>query len=105
MSDDAFRALASPVRRRVLTLVRDTPRPVGELAAELGVSQPAASQHLNVLRSAGLVTVRADGRRRLYRADPEGLAAVRSFFDAYWTESLDRLAIAAERAADRQVAG
>lgn len=106
MSDDVFRALASPTRRRVLSLVRDAPRPVGELAVELGVSQPAASQHLTVLRDAGLVTVRADGRRRLYQADLEQLAAVRSYFDEYWTGSLDRLAAVAERtAADRRVAG
>lgn len=97
--DAAFKALASPARRRVLTLVRDRPCPVGELAEHLGVSQPAVSQHLAVLRDAGLVTVEASGRQRLYRADHDQIAAVRSFFDVYWESSLARLADAAESAA------
>lgn len=104
--DDGFRALASPARRRVLQLVRDEARPVGELAEELGVSQPAVSQHLAVLRDAGLVSVRVDGRRRLYRADVERLAEVRAFFDEYWSTGLDRLAAAAQRAAgERRAVG
>lgn len=103
---DAFRALASPSRRRVLSLVKDRPRPVGELADALGVSQPAASQHLAVLREAGLVTVEASGRRRLYRADLEQIAALRVFFDEYWATALDRLADAAEQlAVERKEAG
>jgi DNA-binding transcriptional ArsR family regulator len=105
-ADDAFRALASPARRRALSLVKDRPLPVGELAAALGVSQPAASQHLAVLREAGLVTVAADGRRRLYRVDLARIAAVRSFFDEYWDAALDRLAGVAEQVAhDRKEAG
>lgn len=95
----AFRALASPARRRVLRLVRDEARSVGELAAELGVSQPAASQHLGVLRDAGLVTVTVDGRHRRYRVDRAGIAAVRAFFDDYWSDALDRLEAAALEAA------
>jgi DNA-binding transcriptional ArsR family regulator len=105
-ADDAFRALASPARRRVLSLVKDRPLPVGELADALGVSQPAASQHLAVLREAGLVTVAVDGRRRLYRVDLARIAAVRSFFDEYWDAALDRLAGVAEQVAyDREDAG
>lgn len=98
-ADAAFRALASPARRRVLQLVRDDARTVGDLATELGVSQPAASQHLGVLRDAGLVTVEIDGRRRRYRVDPVGIAVTRAFFDDYWTNALDRLAAVAEDAA------
>jgi DNA-binding transcriptional ArsR family regulator len=94
--DDRFRALANPTRRALLRLVRDEARPVGELASELGASQPATSQHLAVLREAGLVTVEADGRRRLYRADLASLAEVRRFFDEYWSSSIDRLAAVAE---------
>jgi DNA-binding transcriptional ArsR family regulator len=105
-ADDAFRALASPARRRVLSLVKDRPLAVGELADALGVSQPAASQHLAVLREAGLVTVAVDGRRRLYRVDLARIAAVRSFFDEYWDAALDRLAGVAEQVAyDREDAG
>jgi DNA-binding transcriptional ArsR family regulator len=90
--DDRFRALANPTRRTLLRLVRDDARPVGELAVAAGVSQPATSQHLAVLRDAGLVTVEVDGRRRLYRADLESLADLRRFFDEYWSTSVDRLA-------------
>lgn len=104
--DEAFRALASPSRRRVLALVKEEARPVGELADELGVSQPAVSQHLALLRQAGLVTVEARGRQRLYRADLGRVAALRSFFDEYWAAAVDRLADAAERAAvEREEAG
>ena len=97
-ADVSFRALANPTRRRLLTLVRDRARPVGELADLVDVSQPATSQHLAVLRDAGLVEVHADGRRRLYRADLAALAAVRDFLEDYWSGHLDRLAAAAEDA-------
>jgi DNA-binding transcriptional ArsR family regulator len=100
-----FRALASPARRRVLTLVRDAPRSVGELADELGVSQPAVSQHLAALRDADLVAVEVDGRRRIYRPNLAALNELRSFFDDYWTDALDRLDDAATRqTATQQVA-
>lgn len=105
-TDDGFRALASLTRRRLLRLVRDGERSVGELATGLGISQPAVSQHLVVLRDAGLVVVRPDGRRRLVRADHTGLAAVGRFFDDYWSDALDRLADAAEAtASERRAAG
>jgi DNA-binding transcriptional ArsR family regulator len=99
MYDDAFRALASPVRRELLRLVRDEGRAVGDLASATAASQPATSQHLSQLREAGLVTVEVDGRRRLYRADLRAIGEVRVFFDDYWISSVDRLAAAAERAA------
>lgn len=106
VDDDArFRALANPTRRTMLRLVRDDARSVGALADDLEMTQPAVSQHLAVLRDAGLVRMEPDGRRRLYRADIEALAEVRQFFDEYWSSSVDRLADAAERlAAERQVA-
>ena len=97
--DDRFRALANPSRRRLLHLVRDESRAVGALADDLGISQPAVSQHLGILRNAGLVTVDVDGPRRLYRVDPVAIDDVRAWFDAYWAASLDRLAVAAEHAA------
>lgn len=82
--------------------MRDEPKSVGQLADELGVSQPAVSQHLATLRKAGLVTVEADGRRRIYRPDLRSLAELRSFFDSYWTDALDRLDAAATAAAHEQ---
>ena len=103
--DEGFRALASPARRRVLALVRDAPRSVTELAGELGVSQPAVSQHLAALRDAELVTVEVDGRRRIYRPDLEALGELRSFFDDYWNGALGQLDDAAvQQAAHRKVA-
>lgn len=95
--DEAFRALASPARRRVLQLVSGEPRSVGDLADQLGVSQPAVSQHLAALREAGLVTVEPQGRRRLYHVDPHTIAELRSFFDDYWGDALHRLETAAAR--------
>ena len=100
--DEGFRALASPTRRALLRLVRDEAQPVGVLAERLEVSQPAVSQHLAVLREAGLVTVEPDGRRRLYRADVAAVSELRSFFDGYWSDAVDRLADAAELAAARR---
>jgi DNA-binding transcriptional ArsR family regulator len=100
VDDDArFRALANPTRRTMLRLVRDEALPVGVLADELDMTQPAVSQHLAVLRDAGLVEVEPDGRRRLYRADTASIADLRRFFDDYWSQSVDRLADAAERLA------
>ena len=97
--DDQFQALANRHRRAILRLVRDQPLSVGSLTEQLGLSQPAVSQHLAVLRSAGLVTVRADGRRRWYAADLGSLAEARSFFDEYWSGAVDRLTDVAERSA------
>jgi DNA-binding transcriptional ArsR family regulator len=87
----ALKALGDPGRRRILTLVRDEERSAGEIAAEFDVSWPAVSQHLRVLKQAGLLTERRDGTRRLYRARPEGLADVRAFLDGFWETRLERL--------------
>jgi DNA-binding transcriptional ArsR family regulator len=89
-------ALGDPTRRAIFEQLRRGPRAVGEIAGELPVSRPAVSQHLRVLREAGLVTERRDGTRRLYRLDPEGLALVRRYFDDFWTEALAGFKAAAE---------
>lgn len=90
-------ALGDPTRRAVLELLRDGPRPVGEIAAELPVSRPAVSQHLRVLKGAGLVTERKDGTRHLYRVDPDGLAALRAYLESFWTDVLAAFKQAAEQ--------
>ena len=93
---DGFAALADPTRRAVLERLRQGPRPVGDIARDLPVSRPAVSQHLRVLKDAGLVTERRDGTRRLYRIDPDGLAAIRDYFDDFWNEALAAFKAAAE---------
>jgi DNA-binding transcriptional ArsR family regulator len=95
--ETALRALSDPGRRRILTLVRDEEHSAGEIAAEFTVSWPAVSQHLRVLKEAGLVTERRDGTRRLYRARPEGLDDVRAFLDEFWDDKLERLKREVER--------
>jgi DNA-binding transcriptional ArsR family regulator len=92
----AIEALSHPTRRAMLRLVLDRERPVGELAQRTGVSQPAASQHLKVLRDAGLVRGRVDGRRRLYQVDLEGLQRLRVELDSFWEPALLALKQAAE---------
>ena len=87
-STHALDVLHDPTRRRVLELLRGGERSVGELTEQLPVSQPAVSQHLGVLKSAGLVTVRPVGTRRLYRVDPDGLSAVRAWVDSFWDDAL-----------------
>lgn len=94
--DDALRALAHPGRRRMLRLAWDAERTAGELADACGLSKPAASQHLKVLREADLVAVRVDGNRRLYRARAERLAELRAFLDGFWSARLDALREVAE---------
>ena len=93
---EAAYAIADPIRRRVLELVRDTELPAGRLAAEFDVSRPAVSKHLRVLREAGLVRERRSGRQRLYRADPAPLADLRAWLEEYWDERLDALRELAE---------
>jgi DNA-binding transcriptional ArsR family regulator len=98
MGEAAFHALAEPRRRAMLRLVRDRPRSVNEIAERFeDVSQQAVSQHLKVLREAGLVDVRPDGQRRLYVLRPEGLADVRAFLEEFWPDRLARLKDAVER--------
>jgi DNA-binding transcriptional ArsR family regulator len=89
--EDALRAIANPRRRAMLELVWDEERTAGEIASRSGLSAPAASQHLKVLREAGLVSVRADANRRLYRAEPARVAEVRAALEGFWGERLARL--------------
>jgi DNA-binding transcriptional ArsR family regulator len=89
-------ALGDPTRRAIFERLRSGPRAVGELADELPVSRPAVSQHLRVLKEAGLVTERRNGTRRLYRVDPDGVGALRDYFDAFWNEALAAFKAAAE---------
>ena len=84
----AIAALADPTRRQVFERLRHGPRAVGELARGLPVSRPAVSQHLAVLKTAGLVTDRAEGNRRVYQIDPHGLGAIRAWLDQFWDEAL-----------------
>jgi DNA-binding transcriptional ArsR family regulator len=93
---EAAAAIADPIRRRVLELVRDEELSAGRLAAEFPVSRPAVSRHLRVLREAGLVHERREGRLRLYRADPAPLAELRVWLERYWDERLDALRALAE---------
>jgi DNA-binding transcriptional ArsR family regulator len=87
----ALKAIAVPRRRQILTLVRDEELSAGEIASHFDVTRPAVSQHLNVLKEAGLVSERRNGTRRLYRARPEGLAELRAFLEDYWDVRLDTL--------------
>jgi DNA-binding transcriptional ArsR family regulator len=87
----AIAALGDPTRRAVFERLRDGPRTVGDLAEGLPVTRSAVSQHLRVLGEAGLVSQRRDGTRRLYRVEPDGLAALRAYFDAAWAAALGTL--------------
>ena len=93
----ALKAIAAPRRRQILTLVRDGELSAGEIAAHFDVTRPAVSQHLNVLKEAGLVTERRSGTRRLYRARPEGLVPLKAFLEEFWDERLEILRSEAER--------
>jgi DNA-binding transcriptional ArsR family regulator len=90
-------ALSEPRRREILRLVRDRELAAGEIAAHFEVTRPTISQHLTLLKNAGLITERRDGTRRLYRARPEGLAELRSFLDGFWEDGRERLKAAAEQ--------
>ncbi|HET8950066.1 MAG TPA: metalloregulator ArsR/SmtB family transcription factor [Solirubrobacteraceae bacterium] len=85
---DGWTALADPTRRAIFERVAARPRAVGELASELPVSRPAVSQHLKVLKEAGLVLDRPAGNRRIYHADPAGVAALRDQLDRFWSQAL-----------------
>ena len=95
-------ALGDGTRRLILERLRRGPLAVGELAAELPVSRPAVSQHLRVLKEAGLVTERRNGTRRLYRVDTDGLAEVRDYLDSFWTDVLAAFEAAAEAEAEKE---
>ena len=87
---NALAALADPTRRQVFERLKSGPQPVGALANGLPVSRPAVSQHLKVLKEAGLVTDRPEGTRRVYFIDPEGLGALRAWLDQFWDQALAR---------------
>lgn len=94
---NALVALADPTRRSVFERLLDGPQPVGRIAKGMPVSRPAVSQHLKVLKEAGLVTDRAEGTRRVYCIDPHGLAAVRRYLDQFWDQALTAFAEEVEK--------
>jgi DNA-binding transcriptional ArsR family regulator len=96
----AFAALSDPTRRRVLERLAEGPCAVGEIAEGLPVSRPAVSQHLKVLKDAGLVSDRQDGARRIYAIDPRGLGAMRAWLDQFWDVALAAFKAEIERAAN-----
>ena len=96
--ETALKAIAAPRRRQILRLVRDGELTAGQIASHFDVTRPAVSQHLTVLKEAGLVDERRNGTRRLYRVRPEGLAELRAFLDEFWDERLATLKREAERA-------
>jgi len=98
----ALQALGDPTRLAVFERIVARPRAVGELAAELPVTRPAVSQHLKVLKDAGLVIDRADGARRIYQLNPAGVEAIRDWLDGFWDEALAAYKRAAEAGEDRQ---
>lgn len=94
--DQSLRALADGNRRAILRVIRDAPRPVGELAADVGLSQQVISHHLRVLRTAGLVTETREGVRHLFAVNTDGFSAVRSYLDDFWPAKLVALRDAVE---------
>jgi DNA-binding transcriptional ArsR family regulator len=99
--DNVLTALADPTRRRVFEELRSGPKPVGEIARGLPVSRPAVSQHLKVLKGAGLVREETRGTRHVYSIDPNGLGAIRRWLDQFWDEALTRFAAEIERDAKK----
>ena len=97
-ADRVFSALYDPTRRAVFERLRHGPKPVGEIARGLPVSRPAVSQHLKVLKEAGLVDDRSEGTRRIYQIDPKGLGAMRAWLDQFWDSALSAFAAELERA-------
>ena len=97
-----LKAIAEPRRRQILTLIRGGELSAGEIAAHFDISRPAISQHLTVLKEAGLVNERRNGTRRLYEARPEGLADLKAFLEEFWDERLDALKREAERKERRE---
>lgn len=98
----ALRALAEPRRRRILELVGERELAAGEIASHFDVTRPAISQHLGVLKEAGLVDERRNGTQRLYRARPQGFAELRAFLEGFWDEKLEALRREAEREEERK---
>jgi DNA-binding transcriptional ArsR family regulator len=94
---DGFAALADPTRRAIFERLAAGPRPVGELARGLPVSRPAVSQHLKVLKEAGLVIDRRVGNRSIYQVNPDGLGALRAYLDQFWKQALTAFKAAVEQ--------
>jgi DNA-binding transcriptional ArsR family regulator len=94
---NAFAALADPTRRRILERLRTGPKAVGVIAAGLSVSRPAVSQHLKILKEAGLVQEEPQGTRRVYQIDPQGLGPLRAWLDQFWDQALEAFRAEAER--------
>jgi DNA-binding transcriptional ArsR family regulator len=102
VSAGALSALADPTRRRILERLRKGPKPVGKLAAGLPVSRPAVSQHLKVLREAGLVREEREGTQHIYHIDPKGLGPLRAWLDQFWDSALDAFRAEAEKTAKKE---
>jgi DNA-binding transcriptional ArsR family regulator len=98
---DALGALGDPTRRAIFELLTTRPIAVGELAERLPISRPAVSQHLKVLKAAGLVVDHAEGTKRLYRINPAGVAAMRDYLDRTWDQALAAFAVAVEKTEER----
>jgi DNA-binding transcriptional ArsR family regulator len=103
--ESALRAIAEPNRRRILELVSSGERSAGQIAAEFSITRPAVSQHLTVLKAAGLVAERRDGTKRMYSVRTEGFEDLRAFLDKFWGDGLERLKIAAEHEEGRRRRG
>ena len=99
-ASEILSALGDPTRQAIIDLLLEGPQPVGELAALLPVSRPAVSQHLKVLKRAGLVVDRQEGTRRVYRVDPEGLAPLRAYLERFWQKAMVAFAEYAENHAE-----
>jgi len=99
---EALDALGDPTRRAIFERLARGPLAVGEIARDLPVSRPAVSQHLKVLKEAGLVVDTQAGNRRLYRVDPHGLEALRGYFDRFWKDALASFKEAAERTEEEE---
>jgi DNA-binding transcriptional ArsR family regulator len=100
--DDALAALADPTRRRIFERLKSGPQAVGAIARRMPVSRPAVSQHLKVLKEAGLVADRPDGTRRVYYLDPHGLGALRAWLDQFWDQALMAFKAEVEKQAREQ---
>jgi DNA-binding transcriptional ArsR family regulator len=99
---DGWEALGDPTRRSIVACLAERPRAVGELADVLPISRPAVSQHLKVLKEAGLVEDRAEGTRRVYRLNPAGLSALRDQLEAFWNRALDNYQDVVEQASEER---
>ena len=97
----ALAALSDPTRREIMERLGRGPQPVGEIARGMTVSRPAVSQHLKVLKQAGLVTDKAEGTRRIYQIDPAGLGAIRAWLDRFWRNALEEFRAEVEKDGER----